>query len=102
MGWGDPSASAFHSTEPPKPLGRLGKLYLMTVDAFMANIYNLLVISQIARAPYLHLEKDLKSLKHVLEMKNHQIHEQEKKIMELEKQVSCHFSSRGGIPEVEK
>lgn len=35
-------------------------------------------------------------------MKNHQIHEQEKKIMELEKQVSCHFSSRGGIPEVEK
>lgn len=45
MGWGDPSASAFHSTEPPKPLGRLGKLNLMTVDAFMANIYNLLVIS---------------------------------------------------------
>uniref|UniRef100_A0A8C3CZH1 Microtubule associated scaffold protein 2 n=1 Tax=Cairina moschata TaxID=8855 RepID=A0A8C3CZH1_CAIMO len=42
---------------------------------------------KIARAPYLHLEKDLKSLKHVLEMKNHQIHEQEKKIMELEKQA---------------
>ncbi|NXC47019.1 MTUS2 protein, partial [Penelope pileata] len=40
-----------------------------------------------ARAPYLHLEQDLESLKHVLEMKNHQIHEQEKKIMELEKQA---------------
>ncbi|XP_010003957.1 PREDICTED: microtubule-associated tumor suppressor candidate 2 [Chaetura pelagica] len=39
------------------------------------------------RAPYLHLEDDLKSLKHVLEMKNHQIHQQEKIIMELEKQA---------------
>ncbi|XP_049679244.1 microtubule-associated tumor suppressor candidate 2 isoform X2 [Accipiter gentilis] len=42
---------------------------------------------KIERAPYLHLEKDLKSLKHVLEMKNHQIHEQEKMIMKLEKQA---------------
>ncbi|XP_009863209.1 PREDICTED: microtubule-associated tumor suppressor candidate 2-like, partial [Apaloderma vittatum] len=42
---------------------------------------------KIARAPYMHLEKDLKSLKHVLEMKNHQIHQQEKMIMELEKQA---------------
>uniref|UniRef100_A0A8C5TAC8 Microtubule associated scaffold protein 2 n=1 Tax=Malurus cyaneus samueli TaxID=2593467 RepID=A0A8C5TAC8_9PASS len=42
---------------------------------------------KIVRAPYLHLEKDLKSLKHVLEMKNLQIHQQEKMIMELEKQV---------------
>ncbi|XP_074940434.1 microtubule-associated tumor suppressor candidate 2 isoform X2 [Phalacrocorax aristotelis] len=42
---------------------------------------------KIVRAPYLHLEKDLKSLKHVLEMKNHQIHQQEKIIMELEKQA---------------
>ncbi|KAM7130923.1 microtubule-associated tumor suppressor candidate 2 [Ciconia maguari] len=42
---------------------------------------------KIVRAPYLHLEKDLKSLKHVLEMKNHQIHQQEKMIMELEKQA---------------
>ncbi|XP_019467620.1 microtubule-associated tumor suppressor candidate 2 [Meleagris gallopavo] len=42
---------------------------------------------KIAQAPYLHLEEDLKSLKHVLELKNHQIHEQEKKIMELEKQA---------------
>ncbi|KAJ7419258.1 microtubule associated tumor suppressor candidate 2 [Pitangus sulphuratus] len=42
---------------------------------------------KIVRAPYLHLEKDLKSLKHVLEMKNFQIHQQEKMIMELEKQV---------------
>ncbi|RLW08377.1 hypothetical protein DV515_00003153 [Chloebia gouldiae] len=41
---------------------------------------------KIVRAPYLHLEKDLKSLKHVLEMKNLQIHQQEKMIMELEKQ----------------
>lgn len=45
MGWGGPSASAFHSTDTPKPLGRLGKPYLMTVDAFMANVYKLLVIS---------------------------------------------------------
>ncbi|XP_015707484.1 microtubule-associated tumor suppressor candidate 2 isoform X2 [Coturnix japonica] len=42
---------------------------------------------KIAQAPYLHLVEDLKSLKHVLELKNHQIHEQEKKIMELEKQA---------------
>ncbi|XP_042723210.1 microtubule-associated tumor suppressor candidate 2 [Lagopus leucura] len=42
---------------------------------------------KIAKAPYLHLEEDLKSLKHVLELKNHQIHEQDKKIMELEKQA---------------
>ncbi|XP_074672000.1 microtubule-associated tumor suppressor candidate 2 isoform X3 [Strix aluco] len=42
---------------------------------------------KIEQAPYLHLEKDLKSLKHVLEMKNHQIHQQEKMIMELEKQA---------------
>lgn len=33
-------------------------------------------------------------------MKNHQIHEQEKMIMKLEKQVSCHFSSRGDTTEV--
>ncbi|MFT7818502.1 microtubule-associated tumor suppressor candidate 2 homolog isoform X5 [Arapaima gigas] len=38
-----------------------------------------------ALAPYQHIEKDLKSLKEVLEMKNQQIHEQEKKISELEK-----------------
>ncbi|NWW90922.1 MTUS2 protein, partial [Rhynochetos jubatus] len=43
--------------------------------------------TEIVQAPYLHLEKDLKSLKHVLEMKNHQIHQQEKMIMELEKQA---------------
>ncbi|XP_054076569.1 microtubule-associated tumor suppressor candidate 2 [Rissa tridactyla] len=46
---------------------------------------------KIVRAPYLHLEEDLKSLKHVLEMKNHQIHQQEKMIMELEKQVEKNF-----------
>ncbi|XP_040440333.1 microtubule-associated tumor suppressor candidate 2 [Falco naumanni] len=40
---------------------------------------------KIVRAPYLHLENDLRSLKHVLEMKNQQIHQQEKTIMELEK-----------------
>ncbi|XP_048840410.1 microtubule-associated tumor suppressor candidate 2 homolog isoform X2 [Brienomyrus brachyistius] len=38
-----------------------------------------------ALAPYQHIEEDLKSLKDVLEMKNQQIHEQEKKICELEK-----------------
>lgn len=35
-------------------------------------------------------------------MKNHQIHQQEKMIMELEKQVSCHFFSREDITEVMK
>ncbi|XP_051971979.1 microtubule-associated tumor suppressor candidate 2 homolog [Xyrauchen texanus] len=38
-----------------------------------------------ALAPYQHIEEDLKSLKEVLEMKNRQIHDQEKKICELEK-----------------
>ncbi|XP_043547960.1 microtubule-associated tumor suppressor candidate 2-like isoform X2 [Chiloscyllium plagiosum] len=40
---------------------------------------------EIALAPYQHLEEDMNSLKHVLEMKNQQIHQQEKKIIELEK-----------------
>uniref|UniRef100_A0A8D0NGU9 Microtubule associated scaffold protein 2 n=1 Tax=Sus scrofa TaxID=9823 RepID=A0A8D0NGU9_PIG len=40
---------------------------------------------EIALAPYQHLEEDMKSLRQVLEMKNQQIHQQEKKIMELEK-----------------
>nr|XP_025964712.1 microtubule-associated tumor suppressor candidate 2 [Dromaius novaehollandiae] len=40
---------------------------------------------EIALAPYQHLEEDMNSLKQVLEMKNHLIHEQEKRIMELEK-----------------
>ncbi|XP_041055073.1 microtubule-associated tumor suppressor candidate 2-like [Carcharodon carcharias] len=40
---------------------------------------------EIALAPYQHLEEDMNSLKHVLEMKNQQIHHQEKKIMDLEK-----------------
>ncbi|XP_060989215.1 microtubule-associated tumor suppressor candidate 2 isoform X3 [Dama dama] len=40
---------------------------------------------EIALAPYQHLEEDMKSLKQVLEMKNQQIHQQEKKILELEK-----------------
>uniref|UniRef100_A0A4W4GSQ6 Microtubule associated scaffold protein 2 n=1 Tax=Electrophorus electricus TaxID=8005 RepID=A0A4W4GSQ6_ELEEL len=38
-----------------------------------------------ALAPYQHIEEDLKSLKEVLEMKNHQIHEQQLKISELER-----------------
>ncbi|XP_062870406.1 microtubule-associated tumor suppressor candidate 2 [Trichomycterus rosablanca] len=38
-----------------------------------------------ALAPYQHIEQDLKSLKEVLEMKNQQIHEQERKICHLEK-----------------
>ncbi|XP_069495594.1 microtubule-associated tumor suppressor candidate 2 [Ambystoma mexicanum] len=42
---------------------------------------------QVALAPFQHLEEDLTSLKQVLEMKNQQIHQQEKKIMELEKLV---------------
>ncbi|KAM8820667.1 microtubule-associated tumor suppressor candidate 2 [Eudromia elegans] len=40
---------------------------------------------EIALAPYQHLEEDMNSLKQVLEMKNHLIHQQEKRIMELEK-----------------
>uniref|UniRef100_A0A3Q3N8J6 Microtubule associated scaffold protein 2 n=1 Tax=Mastacembelus armatus TaxID=205130 RepID=A0A3Q3N8J6_9TELE len=38
-----------------------------------------------ALAPYQHIEEDLKSLKEVVEMKNQQIHQQEKKITDLEK-----------------
>ncbi|XP_053298049.1 microtubule-associated tumor suppressor candidate 2 [Pleuronectes platessa] len=38
-----------------------------------------------ALAPYQHIEKDLKSLKEIVEMKNQQIHQQEKKISDLEK-----------------
>nr|XP_020644264.1 microtubule-associated tumor suppressor candidate 2 isoform X1 [Pogona vitticeps] len=40
---------------------------------------------EVALAPYQHLEEDMASLKQVLEMKNHLIHQQEKRIMELEK-----------------
>ncbi|XP_053312363.1 microtubule-associated tumor suppressor candidate 2-like isoform X1 [Spea bombifrons] len=39
---------------------------------------------EITLAPYQHLEKDLNSMKEVLEMKNQLIRKQEKKIMELE------------------
>ncbi|XP_023818106.1 microtubule-associated tumor suppressor candidate 2 homolog isoform X2 [Oryzias latipes] len=38
-----------------------------------------------ALAPYQHIDKDLKSLKVVVEIKNQQIHQQEKKIADLEK-----------------
>ncbi|XP_063160522.1 microtubule-associated tumor suppressor candidate 2 isoform X2 [Candoia aspera] len=40
---------------------------------------------EVALAPYQHLEEDMRSLKQVLEMKNLLIHQQEKRIMELEK-----------------
>uniref|UniRef100_A0A8C3S1V1 Microtubule-associated tumor suppressor candidate 2 n=1 Tax=Chelydra serpentina TaxID=8475 RepID=A0A8C3S1V1_CHESE len=40
---------------------------------------------EVALAPYQHLEEDMNSLKQVLEMKNQLIHQQEKRIMELEK-----------------
>ncbi|XP_060626865.2 microtubule-associated tumor suppressor candidate 2 isoform X2 [Anolis sagrei] len=40
---------------------------------------------EIALAPYQHLEEDMISIKEVLEMKNQLIHQQEKRIMELEK-----------------
>ncbi|XP_053168172.1 microtubule-associated tumor suppressor candidate 2 isoform X2 [Hemicordylus capensis] len=40
---------------------------------------------EVALAPYQHLEEDMISLKQVLEMKNQLIHQQEKRIMELEK-----------------
>ncbi|KAM6177713.1 microtubule-associated tumor suppressor candidate 2 isoform 1-T1 [Rhynchocyon petersi] len=42
---------------------------------------------EMALAPYQHLDEDMNSLKQVLEMKNQQIHRQEKKIIELEKLV---------------
>ncbi|KAG7516061.1 hypothetical protein JOB18_021773 [Solea senegalensis] len=38
-----------------------------------------------ALAPYQHIDKDLKSLKEIVEMKNQQIHQQDKKISDLEK-----------------
>lgn len=49
-----------------------------------------------ALAPYQHIEEDLKSLKEVLEMKNQQIHDQEKKICQLEKvaQKNLHLEER--------
>jgi len=47
----------------------------------------LCISSQDALAPYQHIEQDLKSLKEVVEMKNQQIHQQEKKISDLEKVV---------------
>ncbi|XP_060090716.1 microtubule-associated tumor suppressor candidate 2 isoform X2 [Heteronotia binoei] len=40
---------------------------------------------EVALAPYQHLEEDMNSLRQVLEMKNQLIHQQEKRIMELEK-----------------
>ncbi|XP_066475796.1 microtubule-associated tumor suppressor candidate 2 isoform X2 [Tiliqua scincoides] len=40
---------------------------------------------EVALAPYQHLEEDMISLKQVLEMKNQLIHQQEKRIIELEK-----------------
>ncbi|XP_058042519.1 microtubule-associated tumor suppressor candidate 2 isoform X1 [Ahaetulla prasina] len=40
---------------------------------------------EVALAPYQHLEEDMKSLKQILEMKNVLIHQQEKRIMELER-----------------
>nr|KAF6374633.1 microtubule associated scaffold protein 2 [Pipistrellus kuhlii] len=49
------------------------------------NFEKLRLSLQVALAPYQHLEEDMKSLKQVLEMKNQQIHQQEKKIIELEK-----------------
>uniref|UniRef100_A0A3Q2ZDC1 Microtubule associated tumor suppressor candidate 2a n=1 Tax=Kryptolebias marmoratus TaxID=37003 RepID=A0A3Q2ZDC1_KRYMA len=42
-------------------------------------------LHQDALAPYQHIEQDLKSLKEVVEMKNQQIHQQEKKISDLER-----------------
>ncbi|OCT93125.1 hypothetical protein XELAEV_18016192mg [Xenopus laevis] len=40
---------------------------------------------EIALAPYRHIDEDLNSVKQVLEMKNQLIHQQERRIMELEK-----------------
>lgn len=54
---------------------------------FIHLFLNALVLWQDALAPYQHIEQDLKSLKEVVEMKNQQIHQQEKKISDLEKVV---------------
>lgn len=54
-------------------------------------LIHLLCCCQEALAPYKHIEEDLKSLKEVLEMKNHQIHQQALKISELEKIVGFKF-----------
>ncbi|KAM9189692.1 microtubule-associated tumor suppressor candidate 2 isoform 2-T2 [Dugong dugon] len=51
------------------------------------NFEKLRLSLQVALAPYQHLEEDMNSLKQVLEMKNQQIHQQEKKIIELERLV---------------
>lgn len=51
---------------------------------------------QDALAPYQHIDQDLKSLKEVVEMKNQQIHQQEKKISDLEKVVG---SNRPASPQ---
>nr|XP_056714076.1 microtubule-associated tumor suppressor candidate 2 [Euleptes europaea] len=40
---------------------------------------------EVALAPYQHLEEDMNSLRQVLEMKNQLIHQQEKRILDLEK-----------------
>ncbi|XP_054830294.1 microtubule-associated tumor suppressor candidate 2 isoform X2 [Eublepharis macularius] len=40
---------------------------------------------EVALAPYQHLEEDMSSLKQVLEMKNQLIHQQERRILELER-----------------
>ncbi len=50
-----------------------------------------------ALAPYQHIEQDLKSLKEVVEMKNQQIHRQEKKISDLEKVVGSNKLSQSPI-----
>lgn len=50
-----------------------------------------------ALAPYQHIEQDLKSLKEVVEMKNQQIHQQEKKISDLEKVVGSNRLSQSPI-----
>uniref|UniRef100_A0A7M4EZB8 Microtubule associated scaffold protein 2 n=1 Tax=Crocodylus porosus TaxID=8502 RepID=A0A7M4EZB8_CROPO len=49
------------------------------------NFEKLRLSLQVALAPYQHLEEDMNSLKQVLEMKNQLIHQQEKRIMELER-----------------
>lgn len=55
--------------------------------------YSSLFLKQEALAPYKHIEKDLKSLKEIVEMKNQQIHHQEQKISDLEKVVGTNRPS---------
>lgn len=65
---------------------------------FIHLFLNALLLWQDALAPYQHIEQDLRSLKEVVEMKNQQIHQQEKKISDLEKVVGSNKPPFSTLP----